>query len=126
MTAAPREGEVVGSVAGAAVQGLLLHTDHEPTSPTEWEQWHRVTRKAITEHYATAHAEKATPDGTASSLVLPAPDNRRPQRPSTALRLTRPPGPCLSRVPRRVARTVLRAPAQQCAGATRLSRVWNQ
>lgn len=27
---------------------LLLHADHEPHSPAEWEQWHRVTRKAIT------------------------------------------------------------------------------
>lgn len=27
---------------------LLLHADHPPTSPTEWEQWLRVTRKAIT------------------------------------------------------------------------------
>jgi RNA-directed DNA polymerase len=48
----------------ALCQDLLLHADHEPTSPTEWEQWHRVTRKAITKHHVTAHADKATPDDT--------------------------------------------------------------
>jgi hypothetical protein len=44
--------------------GLLLHADHEPSSPTEWEQWHRVTRKAITKHYVTAEPGTGTPDGT--------------------------------------------------------------
>jgi RNA-directed DNA polymerase len=29
---------------------LLLHTDREPNTPAEWEQWHRATRKAITKH----------------------------------------------------------------------------
>jgi uncharacterized RDD family membrane protein YckC len=47
----------------ALCQDLLLHADHEPTSPTEWEQWHRVTRKAITKHHVSALADKATPDG---------------------------------------------------------------
>jgi RNA-directed DNA polymerase len=28
--------------------GLLLHADHEPQSPREWEQWLAVTRKAMT------------------------------------------------------------------------------
>lgn len=28
--------------------GLLLHTDHAPRSPQEWEQWMAATRKAIT------------------------------------------------------------------------------
>jgi RNA-directed DNA polymerase len=48
----------------ALCQGLLLHADHEPRSPTEWEQWHRVTRKAITKHHVTAHPDKATLDDT--------------------------------------------------------------
>jgi RNA-directed DNA polymerase len=43
---------------------LLLHADREPHSPTEWEQWHRTTRKAITKQYVTAHGNPATPDGT--------------------------------------------------------------
>ncbi len=28
--------------------GYLLHADHEPASPQEWEQWFRAVRKAIT------------------------------------------------------------------------------
>ena len=43
---------------------LLLHADHEPSSPTEWEQWHRVTRKAITKQYVTAQRDTGTPGGT--------------------------------------------------------------
>jgi RNA-directed DNA polymerase len=33
---------------------LLLHADREPQSPREWEQWHRTTRKAMTEQHAGA------------------------------------------------------------------------
>jgi RNA-directed DNA polymerase len=43
---------------------FLLHADHEPRSPTEWEQWHRVTRKAITKQYVTADRDTGQPDGT--------------------------------------------------------------
>jgi RNA-directed DNA polymerase len=43
---------------------LLLHADHEPSSPTEWEQWHRVTRKAITRQYVTTQRDTGTPGGT--------------------------------------------------------------
>jgi len=43
---------------------LLLHAGHEPSSPTEWERWHRVTRKAITKQYVTAQRDTATPGGT--------------------------------------------------------------
>jgi len=43
---------------------LLLHADHEPSSPTEWEQWHRVTRKAITKQYVTTQRDTGTPGGT--------------------------------------------------------------
>ena len=43
---------------------LILHADHEPSSPTEWEQWHRVTRKAITKQYVTAQREMGTSGGT--------------------------------------------------------------
>ena len=41
---------------------LLLHADHPPTSPREWEQWMRATRKAITRN-AIARAGPSTPDG---------------------------------------------------------------
>jgi RNA-directed DNA polymerase len=43
---------------------LLLHADHEPSSPTEWERWHRVTRKAITKQYVTTQRDTGTPVGT--------------------------------------------------------------
>ena len=43
----------------ALCRDLLLHADHEPSSPTEWEQWHRVTRKAITKQYVTAPRTRA-------------------------------------------------------------------
>jgi RNA-directed DNA polymerase len=43
---------------------LLLHADHEPSSPTEWEQWHRVTRKAITKQYVTTQRNTGTSGGT--------------------------------------------------------------
>jgi RNA-directed DNA polymerase len=43
---------------------LLLHADHEPSSPTEWEQWHRVTRKAITKQYVTTQRDTGTSGGT--------------------------------------------------------------
>jgi RNA-directed DNA polymerase len=45
-------------------QDLLLHADREPHSPTEWEQWHRTTRKAITKQYVTTSGNQATPEGT--------------------------------------------------------------
>jgi RNA-directed DNA polymerase len=44
--------------------GFLLHADHEPSSPTEWEQWHRVTRKAITKHHVTAEPGTSSAGGT--------------------------------------------------------------
>ena len=43
---------------------LLLHADHEPSSPTEWERWHRVTRKAITKQYVTTQRDTGTSGGT--------------------------------------------------------------
>ena len=30
--------------------GFLLHADHQPTSPDEWEQWLKATAKAISIH----------------------------------------------------------------------------
>ena len=35
-------------------RGLLLHADHEPQTPREWEQWLTATRKAIRKHAVTA------------------------------------------------------------------------
>ena len=46
------------------VDGQVVHADHEPSSPTGWERWHQVTRKAITKQYVTAQRDTATPGGT--------------------------------------------------------------
>jgi RNA-directed DNA polymerase len=51
-------------------RGLLLHADHEPQSPREWEQWLKVTRKAIgnTRSPSTPDAARRTnPSPTVSS-----------------------------------------------------------
>jgi RNA-directed DNA polymerase len=44
-------GKLITRPSCGLCQGLLLHADHEPSSPREWEQRHRVTRKAITKHH---------------------------------------------------------------------------
>jgi RNA-directed DNA polymerase len=36
-------------------QGFLLHADHQPQTPDEWEQWVRTIRKAITKNYLMTH-----------------------------------------------------------------------
>lgn len=51
-------------------RGLLLHADHEPQNPREWEQWLAVTRKAIRKHAITATPGGGTPDTrTAPHLI---------------------------------------------------------
>jgi RNA-directed DNA polymerase len=49
----------------------LLHADHGPTSTAEWEQWFRVTRKAITKHSLkiAGSAKPGTPDRNRIHLV---------------------------------------------------------
>ncbi len=42
--------------------GLLLHADHEPQTPDQWEQWLKVTRVAIRKHAITADAGNGMPD----------------------------------------------------------------
>jgi RNA-directed DNA polymerase len=42
--------------------GLLLHADHHPQSPEEWEQWAATARKAITVN-AITETDGDTPDG---------------------------------------------------------------
>ncbi len=37
--------------------GLLLHADHEPQTPREWEQWLAVTRKAMTKQHLALHGK---------------------------------------------------------------------
>ena len=48
---------------------LLLHADHQPQSPHEWEQWLKVTRKALTRHHLAADREPGTPDVLKPRLV---------------------------------------------------------
>jgi len=50
--------------------GLLLHADHEPQSPAEWEQWIKVVRSAIRRQAITADQRPARPGGPAASRLL--------------------------------------------------------
>jgi len=49
----------------------LLHTDREPASPQEWEQWLTGTRKAITRHnlVVAARGRTGTPDEVRVRIV---------------------------------------------------------
>ncbi len=51
-----------------ACGSLLLHADHPPTSPTEWEQWLRATRKAITRKAITLTGPGTTNEPPAALL----------------------------------------------------------
>ncbi|WP_306665078.1 MULTISPECIES: group II intron maturase-specific domain-containing protein [Streptomyces] len=48
--------------------GLLLHADHPPRSPQEWEAWRVVIRKAISKQYI-AFPGGGTPDGQRLRLL---------------------------------------------------------
>lgn len=50
--------------------GLLLHADHEPQTPDQWEQWLKVTRIAIRKHAVTAEAGNGKPDKSAASRLI--------------------------------------------------------
>jgi RNA-directed DNA polymerase len=41
-------------------RGLLLHADHEPQTPQEWEQWVKATRTAIRKHAVVTDAGRGT------------------------------------------------------------------
>jgi RNA-directed DNA polymerase len=62
---------------------LLLHADHEPQSPQEWEQWLKVTHKAVRKQAITADPATGTPDEPVALRLLHAhcarrlADNRR-------------------------------------------------
>jgi RNA-directed DNA polymerase len=47
---------------------LLLHADHPPQTPPEWEQWLATTRKAITQNSIALRADGA-PDESALRLI---------------------------------------------------------
>jgi RNA-directed DNA polymerase len=48
---------------------FLLHAEHEPQSPQEWEQWARVTRRAITKQHVLALGQNGTPDELQTRLI---------------------------------------------------------
>jgi RNA-directed DNA polymerase len=59
--------------------GLLLHADHEPQSPQEWEQWLKVTRTATRKHAIVTGTEHGTPDKPAAPRLLHASCHRQHQ-----------------------------------------------
>src|SRR5258705_9723357 len=50
-------------------RGLLLHADHEPQSPREWEQWLTAIRKAVRKHAVTAWGAGTPDERTATRLI---------------------------------------------------------
>ena len=49
---------------------LLLHADHEPQSPEEWERWITVVRTAIRRQAITADQQPARPNGPGASRLV--------------------------------------------------------
>jgi RNA-directed DNA polymerase len=49
---------------------LLLHADHEPQTPSEWEQWVKVTRTAIRRQAITIDAGFGTSDETVALRLI--------------------------------------------------------
>jgi RNA-directed DNA polymerase len=58
-------------------RGLLLHADHQPQGPEEWQQWHTATRKAIRKHAVTSVTDLGTPDERAAHHLIHAYCRRR-------------------------------------------------
>ena len=111
-----------------AVRGPALDTWPPARFPRGMAQrWLEVAQRSIEGHPARpasspAPASRNIPD---TRLLLAGADRPAAQEPGTATRNAH--GACLSRVPRRVARTVLRGPGpQQCAPATRRSLLTEQ
>jgi RNA-directed DNA polymerase len=48
----------------------LPHADQQPQSPHEWEQWLRVTRKAISKQWSGYTGQRGTPDSNGNWLHL--------------------------------------------------------
>jgi RNA-directed DNA polymerase len=51
-------------------RGLLLHADHEPQDPREWERWLKVIRKAVKKHSITAETGPGTDEEKLPTLRL--------------------------------------------------------
>jgi RNA-directed DNA polymerase len=74
--------------------GYLLHAEHQPQSPREWELWLATTRKAITKHHVVYRAD-GTPDHLRFRLTHAHCQQRHPA--------TDPPAPLPIRDPSRLA-----------------------
>jgi len=48
---------------------FLLHAEHEPQSPHEWERWLRVIRRTTTKHYIVVQNGQGAPDGLQPRLL---------------------------------------------------------
>jgi len=72
---------------------LMLHADHEPQNPAEWEQWLTAVRKAI-RRTALASEDGSPPDNTARCLMHAHCARRKPARASgpAVLPAREPPG----------------------------------
>ena len=57
--------------------GLLLHADHQPQTPHEWEQWSMVTRTAIRKQAITADTGPGAPHDTTTFRLIHAHCRRR-------------------------------------------------
>jgi RNA-directed DNA polymerase len=66
-------------------RGLLLHADHQPQGPEEWQQWHTATRKAIRKHAIASVTSLGTPDKRAAHYLIHASCQRRISEGSPAL-----------------------------------------
>ena len=91
----------------------LLSPDQPPQSPQQWERWWlQVTRRAIAASYLTHHGRPGLADGDQTRLVHASCLRGAPRPPAqeTSTSTRNALAACLSRVPRRVARTVLRGP----------------
>jgi RNA-directed DNA polymerase len=58
-------------------QGLLLHADHEPQTPHEWEQWLKVTRIAVCKQAIVTDAGCGTSDEPVALRLIHAHCRRR-------------------------------------------------
>jgi RNA-directed DNA polymerase len=58
-------------------RGLLLHADHQPQGPGDWQQWHTATRKAIRKHAIASVTDLGTPDERAAHHLIHAHCQRR-------------------------------------------------
>ena len=58
-------------------RGLLLHADHPPQDPEDWQQWHTATRKAIRKHAIASVMDLGTPDERAAHHLIHASCRRR-------------------------------------------------